>query len=221
MEIWGSCELVAKLTSPGDDDEHDDEQTAAQSNWPPQRTLRPTLLFPVYFSVPKVKMRWLPAFVSALCATGTLAQKKSTEKRFTEFHTKSLSGAPIKLDDAGYRSLTSTPRDYTAAIVLTALDPRYACQLCREFQPEWDLLSKSWVKGDKKGESRLILASLDFDVGKDIFMSVCAASPWMVYHACANASSSLVCKQPQSCSSSLPPSAPTPPPRPTRSDMTL
>ncbi|KAK0644408.1 dolichyl-diphosphooligosaccharide-protein glycotransferase [Cercophora newfieldiana] len=117
-------------------------------------------------------MRWLPAFVSALCATGTLAAKKSTEQRFTEFHTKSLASSPVKLLDASYRELTSAPRDYTAAILLTALDARFGCQLCREFQPEWDLLSKSWVKGDKSGDSRLILATLDFSDGRDIFMSL-------------------------------------------------
>lgn len=119
----------------------------------------------------KAKMRWLPAFVSALCATGSLAAKKSTEQRFKEYHTKSLSSAPVKLLDANYRELVSAPRDYASAILFTALDARFGCQLCREFQPEWDLLSKSWVKGDKSGESRLIFATLDFSDGKDIFMS--------------------------------------------------
>ncbi|KAJ2988521.1 hypothetical protein NUW58_g3934 [Xylaria curta] len=40
------------------------------------------------------------------------------------------------------------------------------------FQPEWDVLGKSWVKGDKKGESRLILSTLDFADGREIFMSL-------------------------------------------------
>ncbi|KAK4159313.1 magnesium transporter protein 1 [Cladorrhinum sp. PSN259] len=118
-------------------------------------------------------MRWLPAFLSvSLLAGGSLAAKKTSEERFKSFHTKSLSSTPVKLGDSSYRELTSTPRDYTAAIVLTAMDPRFGCQLCREFQPEWELLSRSWTKGDKAGESRLIFGTLDFTDGRDIFMSL-------------------------------------------------
>jgi len=68
--------------------------------------------------------------------------------------------------------LTSSPRDYSVAVLLTALDNRFGCQLCREFQPEWDLLAKSWTKGDKTGESRLIYATLDFADGKAIFQAL-------------------------------------------------
>ncbi|KAK3316732.1 hypothetical protein B0H66DRAFT_562042 [Apodospora peruviana] len=119
-------------------------------------------------------MRWLPTFLSAslLAATGALAAKKSTEERFKEFHAKSLSSTPVKLADSSYRSLTATPRDYTVAVLLTALDARFGCQLCREFQPEWDLLSRSWIKGDKPGASRLVFGTLDFTDGRDTFMSL-------------------------------------------------
>lgn len=119
-------------------------------------------------------MRWLPAFLSvSLLAGGSLAAKKTSEERFKSFHSKSLSSAPLKLSDASYRELTSAPRDYTAAIVLTAMDARFGCQLCREFAPEWELLAKSWTKGDKAAESRLLFGTLDFLDGRDIFMSVC------------------------------------------------
>lgn len=120
----------------------------------------------------KVKMRWLPAFVSVFLAAGTLAAKKSSEERFQEYRTKSLSASPIKLVDSSYRSLTAAPRDYSVAVLFTALEARFGCQLCREFQPEWNLLGKSWAKGDKDGASRLIFGTLDFIDGKDIFMSV-------------------------------------------------
>jgi oligosaccharyltransferase complex subunit gamma len=45
--------------------------------------------------------------------------------------------------------------------------------LCREFQPEWELLAKSWTKGDKKSESRLVYGTLDFTDGKATFQGVC------------------------------------------------
>lgn len=112
----------------------------------------------------------LGAAPSALAAAG--ASKKTAEERFQLYHSKALSSAPVKLADASYRELTSTPRDYAVAVLLTAMDPRYGCQLCREFQPEWDLLARSWTSGDKKGLSRIVYGTLDFSDGRDIFMSV-------------------------------------------------
>ncbi|KAK0615048.1 hypothetical protein B0T17DRAFT_497832 [Bombardia bombarda] len=120
-------------------------------------------------------MRWLPALLSAVTLLGarsSLAAKKTSEERFKEFHAKSLTSTPVKLADSSYKQLTGAPRDYTVAVLLTALDARYGCQLCREFQPEWDLLSKSWIKGDKAAESRLVFGTLDFSDGRDTFMSL-------------------------------------------------
>jgi oligosaccharyltransferase complex subunit gamma len=104
--------------------------------------------------------------------TLTLAAKKTSEERFHLYHSKALSSTPIKLSDPSYRELTSTPRDYSVAVLLTAMDSRYGCQLCREFQPEWELLARSWTSGDKQGESRTVFGTLDFGDGRDIFMSV-------------------------------------------------
>ncbi|KAI5462739.1 hypothetical protein BGZ63DRAFT_223397 [Mariannaea sp. PMI_226] len=118
-------------------------------------------------------MRFFKSLVSLLLlATGAVAAKKSTGDSFTRFHSKSLSSSPMKLNDASYKSLTATPRDYSVAILLTALDTRFGCALCREFQPEWELLGKSWAKGDKSGESRMLYGTLDFADGREIFMSL-------------------------------------------------
>lgn len=119
-------------------------------------------------------MRWLPALFSvSLLSIGSLAAKSSEADAFKQFRSQALSSGQVKLDDETYKELTSTPRDYSAAVLLTALEPRYGCQLCREFQPEWDLLARSWTKGDKAGNSRLIYASLDFNEGRNTFLSVC------------------------------------------------
>lgn len=118
-------------------------------------------------------MRFFSSLFSfALLATGVVASKRSSTDRFNEFHTKSLASSPIKLADPSYKTLTTAPRDYSIAVLLTAIDARFACQLCRDFQPEWDLLSKSWIKGDKAGNSRLIFGTLDFTDGRETFMSV-------------------------------------------------
>lgn len=127
-------------------------------------------------------MRWLPALLSiAALPLGSLAAKSSSSSstdRFQTFHTQAVSSSsPLKLVDTSYRKLTSAPRDYSVAVLLTALDAKYGCQLCGIFQPEWDILGKSWVRGDKSGKSRLILSTLDFADGRDVFMSVSATLP--------------------------------------------
>ena len=118
-------------------------------------------------------MRWLQLLTASLLPFTALAAKKSTGDRFTDARAKSLSvGHPLKLDDAGYAQLTKSPRDYGVAVLLTALEPRFGCMLCRDFQPEWDLLGKSWMKGDKDGKTRLVFGTLDFVDGKNTFQSV-------------------------------------------------
>lgn len=115
-------------------------------------------------------MRWASLFASSLLLVGSLAAKNGDT--FQEFHKKQVSSAPIKLNDDLYKDLVTAQRNYSSAILLTAMDGRYGCQLCREFQPEFDLLARSWTKGDKAGESRLIFGTLDFNDGRDTFMSV-------------------------------------------------
>ncbi|KAI1389931.1 uncharacterized protein F4822DRAFT_428272 [Hypoxylon trugodes] len=119
-------------------------------------------------------MRWLPLLLSFALPFGSLAAKKSSDSvdRFSEFHTKAQASSPLKLADASYKKLTSAPRDYSVAVLLTALEARFGCQLCSEFQPEWDLLGKSWTKSDKNGESRLIFGTLDFSNGRETFISL-------------------------------------------------
>lgn len=118
-------------------------------------------------------MRLLSSLLGACLFLGlSTAEKKSSEQRFNEFHQLLKSSPSLQLKETSYKSLTSSPRDYSVAVLLTALDARFGCQLCREFQPEWDLLAKSWLKGDKVGESRLLFGTLDFEKGKDVFASV-------------------------------------------------
>lgn len=115
-------------------------------------------------------MRFLSLFTQLLLPLSALAAKKAPSQ--DRFHTFRAQGSPLKLDDASFNELTSAPRDYAVAVLLTALEPRFGCQMCQEFQPEWNLLAKSWTKGDKDAESRTIFATLDFVDGKATFQSV-------------------------------------------------
>ena len=115
--------------------------------------------------------------VSALLCTilpllALSAEKKATNDAFSRFHSQAQSSTPIKLDDNSFSKLTALPRNLSAAVLLTAQDARFGCQLCRDFQPEWELLAKSWMKGDRNGESRMVFGTLDFMDGKQTFQSV-------------------------------------------------
>ncbi|KAL8846752.1 MAG: hypothetical protein Q9221_008178 [Calogaya cf. arnoldii] len=112
------------------------------------------------------------AIVFGLLPVFCAAAKAKTVGKFEQYHGKFSSNPPLKLDDTTYERLTAAPRDYTVAVLLTAIEARFGCQLCRDFQPEWDVVGKSWVRGDKKGDSRLILGTLDFADGRGTFQKL-------------------------------------------------
>lgn len=116
-------------------------------------------------------MKLLQALALASLPLQSFAAKKPAEI-FSQYHEKFLSSAPLKLDDSSYEALTTTPRDYGVAVLLTALEARFGCALCREFQPEWEVLAKSWARGDKKGKTRMLYGTLDFTDGKATFQKV-------------------------------------------------
>ena len=117
-------------------------------------------------------MQILRVLLLALLSGSFLAAKSDSAKRFDTFHRKALSSTPIKIDDSVYNELTNLPRDYSIVVLLTALEARFGCHVCREFQTEWEVLAKSWVRGDRQGKSRLIYATLDFVDGKNTFQKV-------------------------------------------------
>lgn len=81
--------------------------------------------------------------------------------------------ASLQLDDDSYNDITTKPRDYYAAVILTAMDARFGCILCRDFQPEFDLIARSWNKGNKPDDLKLLFGTLDFINGKSAFQRVC------------------------------------------------
>ncbi|EHY60135.1 oligosaccharyl transferase subunit ost3/OST6 [Exophiala dermatitidis] len=110
--------------------------------------------------------------LAALSWTALAAKKPATTSKYDTYSAKQASSAPIELDEKGYNELTAAPRDYSLAVLLTARDARYACGLCKEFDPEWSILGRSWQKGDRHGEHRLLLTTVDFDHGRNVFMKL-------------------------------------------------
>ncbi|KAB8263730.1 hypothetical protein BDV32DRAFT_118317 [Aspergillus pseudonomiae] len=102
--------------------------------------------------------------VSSACAS-------PESSKFERYQSLSRS-IPIDLDDSSYEDLTSKPRDYHVAVLLTAGEARYGCILCREFQPEWELISRSWNKGPKPDGLKMLFTTLDFSNGKATFQKL-------------------------------------------------
>lgn len=116
----------------------------------------------------------LQYLTAALLPCSALAARKASGDRFKDFHARQISNSgPMKIDDKIYDELTKSPRDYSVAVLLTALEARFGCGLCNDFQPEWELLGRTWSRGDRDGESRLLFGTLDFTDGKQTFQSVC------------------------------------------------
>ena len=98
--------------------------------------------------------------------------RQGPESIFEDYQPKFQASPPLKLDDGAYDRLTAAPRNHSIVVLLTALEARFGCQLCRDFQPEWDLLGRSWARGDRKGEQRVLFGTLDFNDGKGTFQKV-------------------------------------------------
>jgi len=110
--------------------------------------------------------------VALLSSINSINATKYQPDRFQTYRALSRSAGPIELDDSIYEDLTAKPRDYHVAVLLTAAEAKYGCQLCRDFQPEWDLLARTWNKGANHDETRLLFATLDFNYGRNTFQKV-------------------------------------------------
>ncbi|KAJ6140443.1 hypothetical protein N7470_010448 [Penicillium chermesinum] len=110
---------------------------------------------------------WAPFVLALSVVSGVFAASSSAEK-LQKYQSLSRSG-PVDLDSAAFEELTSAPRDYFTAVILTAKDARYGCLMCREFDSEWNFISRSWNKGSKPDDLKMVFGTVDFDQGKAVF----------------------------------------------------
>lgn len=125
-----------------------------------------------------MKIRFL--VVTLFCLINTIDGAKIRQDKFQAFQALARSPAPIELDDSIYEDLTAKPRDYHVAVLLTAAEAKYGCQLCRDFQPEWDLLARTWNKGANHRETKLLFGTLDFNQGRNTFQKVTISIVWIM-----------------------------------------
>ena len=104
-----------------------------------------------------------------ICSSVLAAKSNSSPSAFDSYKSTTF---PLELDEAGYNDLTTGPRDYHAAILLTARPAKYACQICKDFDSEWSLIGRTFQKGDRKNENRILVSTVDFDNGRNVFMKL-------------------------------------------------
>ncbi|PKY45123.1 hypothetical protein RhiirA4_515734 [Rhizophagus irregularis] len=106
---------------------------------------------------------------SCLLPSRVSAAKPSLETKIHKLNeaTRKNQGV-VELDSSLYDEFTSKPRNYSIAILLTALDPQINCVPCKEFDPEFRLVAKDWL-GSGNVPSRLYFGVLDFKNGREIY----------------------------------------------------
>ncbi|RVX73469.1 hypothetical protein B0A52_03111 [Exophiala mesophila] len=107
--------------------------------------------------------------LTVLSLTAVSAKKAPAATKFNTYLAQQAVAAPIELDETAYAELTTAPRDYSLAVLLTARAPKYSCGICREFDTEWKILGSSWHRQDKTGQHRVLFGTLDFDQGVNVF----------------------------------------------------
>lgn len=120
-------------------------------------------------------MKFLSGLLALLPLTAPVfaAKRSTTSDVYADYHKQALSSGSLSLTDKNFDELTALPRNHSVMIVLTALEARFGCKMCQDFKPEWDILAKSWMSGDKAGNSKLLFGELDFDKGRGTFEKVC------------------------------------------------
>src|ERR1700761_7267148 len=79
----------------------------------------------------------------------------------------------IDLNVTTFKLLTASDRTWGATVVFTALDDRYQCNPCKEFDPYFKNVAKSWSTVKKsKGRDNFFFATLDIEHGAEIFKTV-------------------------------------------------
>lgn len=76
---------------------------------------------------------------------------------------KSHRNKVITLNDQNYQEILGGPRDYHLFVLLTSDSPQINCALCREFKPDFEIVSNSWFKEHPQG------VSVDEETPKNIY----------------------------------------------------
>ncbi|KAF9518188.1 hypothetical protein BS47DRAFT_1338444 [Hydnum rufescens UP504] len=78
----------------------------------------------------------------------------------------------IKLNSAEFEAITASNRDWSVAVVFTALGNEFKCAPCHTFDPNYRAVAKAWSKVSQPQRDSHFFASLDFADGQTVFRSL-------------------------------------------------
>jgi oligosaccharyltransferase complex subunit gamma len=126
-------------------------------------------------------MRFQFFFLAAIFTSISLVAGDVLQK-WTDAASRSSSNV-IRLDEKAFDQLIAPERNYTVVgilplcsvadvqVTLTAMGGQYSCLLCREFDPEFATVAKSWRKAHPESDG-VFFAKLDLAEGRSIFIRV-------------------------------------------------
>jgi len=105
--------------------------------------------------------------LSLLVAAGTV---EDNHVRLVEL--AAANNGVIRLDENIYDMLTHPKRTWSATVHFTALDKRRKCSPCREFDPNFNAVAKSWTKVPQQDRDQHFFATADFDSASAVFQKL-------------------------------------------------
>lgn len=95
----------------------------------------------------------------------------------------------VKLNSESFNRFAEGKRDYHFVVFMTALDPQFNCEPCRELEPEILLIAKTYQKS--RNNKELFFGYLDFDDGEEIYYQLgLESAPNVLYYSPQNAGDS-------------------------------
>lgn len=119
----------------------------------------------------------LLAFIQLLFLGASSAQDAKKDKLLS---LKDSTTGVITLNSNSYDRFTEGKRNYGLVVLLTALDAQLNCHPCRQFDPEFELVSKTFQKN--KENNNLLFARLDFRDGQAVYQRLKLMSAPNVYY---------------------------------------
>ncbi|KAI8065484.1 hypothetical protein BC940DRAFT_304227 [Gongronella butleri] len=107
-------------------------------------------------------------FVLALVCLGLASAQDAKTQRLTKLAQKN--NGLVKLDSDTYFKYTQGSREYGLVVLLTALSDQMRCYPCREFDPEYRLVAKSFQ--NTKFADNLFFGHLDFFDGQAVYQQL-------------------------------------------------
>ncbi|KAG2157126.1 hypothetical protein DEU56DRAFT_763201 [Suillus clintonianus] len=104
----------------------------------------------------------------------SLAAKKSAHEQLVDL--AAAGNGLIHLNEQTYDLLASSKRNWSAAVLFTALNPQRRCAPCKEFDPSFTAVAKAWATAPKEQRDQHFFATLDFDDGHAVFQKLGMAS---------------------------------------------